>query len=186
MVLATRPDRVSIRKSKAPEEKRDLSLDLRTLEYQYSQSQSQVRDAGLTKSIDNLRDRIPVLLKGTDKAGEFHRRSFASLFQYISYRIPEVSDEIYRIDRAVAAGFGWEMGPLPSGNCSVKAFTDVMKSLGQCARRPGWRNSSPPGMRLFIAMRPAVVNVTMSLRNLPPGRRRSRPGSARCAPLNLV
>jgi 3-hydroxyacyl-CoA dehydrogenase len=107
-----------------------LSLDLKTLEYI---PKAKVKFATLdqTKSIDNLRDRIPVLLKGTDKAGEFYRRSFASLFQYISYRIPEVSDEIYRIDQAVAAGFGWEMGPFAIWELlGVKAFTDVMKSLG--------------------------------------------------------
>ena len=36
---------------------------------------------------------------------------FAFMFSYVSHRIPEISDEIYKIDAAMCAGFGWEMGP---------------------------------------------------------------------------
>ena len=36
---------------------------------------------------------------------------FAFMFAYVSHRIPEISDEIYKIDAAMCAGFGWEMGP---------------------------------------------------------------------------
>jgi 3-hydroxyacyl-CoA dehydrogenase len=107
-----------------------LSLDIKTLEYK---PKAKVKFATLeqTRTIENLRDRIPVLLQGTDKAGEFYRRSFAALFQYISYRIPEVSDELYRIDKAVAAGFGWEIGPFALWELlGVKAFSETMRTLG--------------------------------------------------------
>ena len=52
-----------------------------------------------------------MLLAGKDKAGEFYRDMFYALFKYVSFRIPEISDELFRIDDAVSAGFGWDLGP---------------------------------------------------------------------------
>jgi 3-hydroxyacyl-CoA dehydrogenase len=87
-----------------------LALDLKTLEYK---PQQKVKFATLeaTKSIDNLHQRMPVLYHGKDKAGEFYKKSFAGLFAYVSNRIPEISDNIYSIDEAMKAGFGWQLGP---------------------------------------------------------------------------
>ena len=86
------------------------ALNLNTLEYKPSQK---VKFATLeqTKTIDKLADRFKVLVGGQDKAGEFYRLSFGSLFAYVSNRVPEISDQLYKIDDALRAGFGWEMGP---------------------------------------------------------------------------
>ena len=54
---------------------------------------------------------MKILVKGKDKAGEFYRKSFYSSFAYVSHRIPEITDDLYKIDRALCAGFGWEVGP---------------------------------------------------------------------------
>ena len=51
---------------------------------------------------------------GQDKAGEFYRHFHYGLFSYISHRIPEISDEMYRVDDAMMAGFGWEIGAFES------------------------------------------------------------------------
>ncbi|NOT75240.1 MAG: 3-hydroxyacyl-CoA dehydrogenase/enoyl-CoA hydratase family protein [Cyclobacteriaceae bacterium] len=87
-----------------------LTLDLKTLEYK---AKEKVKFATLetTKGIDNLKDRFKVLLAGKDKAGDFYRDAFFGLFQYVTNRIPEISDELFRIDDAVCGGFGWELGP---------------------------------------------------------------------------
>jgi 3-hydroxyacyl-CoA dehydrogenase len=87
-----------------------LTLDLKTLEYKPKQK-AKFATLETTKTIDNLRDRFKVLLAGKDKAGDFYRDCFYALFQYASNRIPEISDELFRIDDAVCAGFGWELGP---------------------------------------------------------------------------
>ncbi|MBP6401094.1 MAG: enoyl-CoA hydratase/isomerase family protein [Bacteroidia bacterium] len=87
-----------------------LTLDLKTFEYK-AKGKSRFPTLDQTKSIDNLKDRIKVLFAGTDVAGEFYRSSFAELFRYITYRIPEIADDIQQIDEAVCAGFGWEIGP---------------------------------------------------------------------------
>lgn len=87
-----------------------LTLDLKTLEYK---PKVKVKFATLesTKAIDNLKDRFKVLLAGKDNAGDFYRDAFFGLFQYVTNRIPEISDELFRIDDAVCGGFGWDLGP---------------------------------------------------------------------------
>ncbi|MCX2720249.1 3-hydroxyacyl-CoA dehydrogenase/enoyl-CoA hydratase family protein [Lentiprolixibacter aurantiacus] len=87
-----------------------LSLDLDTLEYR-SKKRANFASLELTKPIDKVIERFPVLIGGKDKAGEFYRRSFGALFAYVSHRIPEITDELYKIDDAMKAGFGWEHGP---------------------------------------------------------------------------
>ncbi|MEB8344419.1 3-hydroxyacyl-CoA dehydrogenase/enoyl-CoA hydratase family protein [Flavobacteriaceae bacterium KMM 6898] len=86
------------------------TLDLNTLEYRASKRAS-FATLELTKTIDKVVDRFKVLVGGKDKAGEFYRKSFAALFAYVSHRIPEITDELYKIDDAMKAGFGWEHGP---------------------------------------------------------------------------
>jgi 3-hydroxyacyl-CoA dehydrogenase len=99
------------KKVKTPDGKSDIhTLDLKTLEYK-PKAKAKFATLETTKTIDNLRDRFKVLLAGKDKAGDFYRDCFYGLFQYASNRIPEISDELFRIDDAVCAGFGWELGP---------------------------------------------------------------------------
>lgn len=108
-----------------------LALDLNTFEYKPSQK---VKFATLesTKAIDNLKKRFPVLISGKDKAGEFYRRTFADGFRYASYRIPEISDELYRIDAAITAGFGWQLGLFETWDAiGVKKGVELIESLGQ-------------------------------------------------------
>jgi len=87
-----------------------LGLDLNTLEYRPGKKAS-FPTLELTKSVDNVADRFPILVNGKDKAGEFYRKNFGAMFAYVSHRIPEISDELYKIDDAMKAGFGWQHGP---------------------------------------------------------------------------
>ncbi len=110
-----------------------LALDLKTLEYR---PQQKIKSATLeaTKPIENLCDRMKVFAKGTDKAGELFRTSFFGLFEYVSDRIPEISDELYRIDDALRAGFGWELGPFEVWDAlGVKDAVDGMQKYGNKA-----------------------------------------------------
>lgn len=87
-----------------------LALDLKTLEYR-SQTKTKFATLEGTKGIDDLRERMKMFYNGKDKAGQFYQTVFNGLFSYVSNRIPEISDELYRIDAAMQAGFGWELGP---------------------------------------------------------------------------
>jgi 3-hydroxyacyl-CoA dehydrogenase len=87
-----------------------LSLDLATMEYRPAKKAS-FATLELTKTIEKPIDRFKVLVKGKDKAGEFYRKNFAAMFAYCSNRVSEITDEFYKIDDAMKAGFGWENGP---------------------------------------------------------------------------
>jgi len=107
-----------------------LSLDLNTLEYRTKKS-AKFATLEMTKTIDNVIDRFKVLVAGKDKAGEFYRKSFAALFTYVSNRIPEISDDVYKIDDAMKAGFGWEHGPFQIWDAiGVEKGIEIMKAQG--------------------------------------------------------
>ncbi|MGY5351367.1 3-hydroxyacyl-CoA dehydrogenase/enoyl-CoA hydratase family protein [Wenyingzhuangia sp. IMCC45533] len=87
-----------------------LALNLNSLEY-HPLEKASFNSLNATKTIDKVADRFKILIKGKDKAGSFYRKTFAALFAYVSNRIPEISDELFRIDDAMKAGFGWQHGP---------------------------------------------------------------------------
>ena len=106
-----------------------LALDFATMEYKPS---GKVKFETLegTKAIGEVSKRFGVLLAGKDKAGEFYRRTFADVFKYATFRIPEVSDEIFRIDQAICAGFGWQLGLFETWDAiGVKSMIAIMESL---------------------------------------------------------
>jgi 3-hydroxyacyl-CoA dehydrogenase len=107
-----------------------LSLDLNTLEYREKKS-AKFATLELTKTIDNVADRFKVLVAGKDKAGEFYRKSFAAMFAYVQNRIPEISDETYRIDDGLRAGFGWEHGPFQIWDAiGITKGVEIMRAEG--------------------------------------------------------
>ncbi|HEY9185146.1 MAG TPA: 3-hydroxyacyl-CoA dehydrogenase NAD-binding domain-containing protein [Salegentibacter sp.] len=107
------------------------SLDLDSLEYR-DQKKASFATLEETKSIDNVEDRFEVLINGKDKAGEFYRKSFGALFAYVSHRIPEITDELYKIDDAMKAGFGWEHGPFQIWDAvGVKKGIELIEAEGK-------------------------------------------------------
>ncbi|MCW3072162.1 MAG: 3-hydroxyacyl-CoA dehydrogenase [Bacteroidetes bacterium] len=109
------------------------SLDLKTLEYKPS-VKAKFATLEQTKSIDNLRERMKVLLAGKDKAGEFYRTSFYGLFAYVSNRIPEITDELYKIDAAMNAGFAWELGPFEAWD--ALGVAETVKAMEAAGNKP--------------------------------------------------
>ena len=87
-----------------------LALDLNTLEYKPS-TRPKFATLEMAKPIEDLHKRTKMLFMGMDKAGEFYRKAFSGLMAYVSNRIPEITEDIYKIDDALKAGFGWELGP---------------------------------------------------------------------------
>lgn len=113
------------------EGKEITTLDLDTMEYR-AQKKASFATLELTKTIDKPIDRFKVLVKGTDKAGEFYRKNFAGMFAYVANRIPEITDDLYKIDDAMKAGFGWENGPFEIWDAvGVEKGIELMKAEGQ-------------------------------------------------------
>ncbi len=108
-----------------------LGLDLETLEYRKGK-RATFPTLELTKTVDNVIDRFKILVAGKDKAGEFYRKSFALMFGYVSKRIPEISDELYKIDDAMKAGFGWENGPFEIWDAiGIEKGIQLIKEVGK-------------------------------------------------------
>jgi 3-hydroxyacyl-CoA dehydrogenase len=111
-------------------EKEILTLDLKTFEYK-PRAKSKFSTVEAAKPIDDLNTRLKMLVAGSDKAGEFYRHFHYGLFSYISHRIPEISDELYRVDDAMMAGFGWEIGAFESWDVlGIAKTTEAMKAGG--------------------------------------------------------
>lgn len=107
-----------------------LVLNLTTLEYE-PRKKPKFATLEAAKPIEDLAQRLKSLVSGTDKAGEFYRQFHYALFSYISHRIPEISDEVYRVDDAMMAGFGWEIGAFESWDAlGLTKTTEAMKAAG--------------------------------------------------------
>ncbi|MDP4245881.1 MAG: 3-hydroxyacyl-CoA dehydrogenase/enoyl-CoA hydratase family protein [Bacteroidota bacterium] len=111
-------------------EKEILTLNLQSLEYG-PRKRPKFASLEAARQIEDLGSRIKMLVQGPDKAGEFYRHFHYGLFSYISHRIPEISDELYRVDDAMMAGFGWEIGAFESWDIlGVESTVKKMKDSG--------------------------------------------------------
>ena len=118
------------KKTKSAAGKEIVTLNLQTMEYG-ARSKPKFASIDAAKPIEDLKQRIKMLSAGADKAGEFYRAFHFSLFSYISHRIPEISDEVYRVDDAMKAGFGWEIGAFETWDTvGVTKTVEAMKAAG--------------------------------------------------------
>ena len=114
-------------------EKKFLSLNFKTLEYVES-PKPKFSVFEKTKGVDNLAQRMGILFKDEGSAGQFYRKTFLSLFQFVSNRIPEISDEIYKVDNALNAGFGWKLGPFQTWD--AVGLEESIKLMEQSSAKP--------------------------------------------------
>lgn len=107
-----------------------LVLNPATLEYE-GRKKPKFASLEAAKQTDNLNEKLRILTSGKDKAADFYRKFHYGLFSYIAHRIPEISDEIYRVDDAMKAGFGWEIGAFESWDAlGVSGTVKVMQEAG--------------------------------------------------------
>src|SRR5579859_1175494 len=105
------------RKSSDGKEDERLALDWKTLEY-HPRQKPKFAALDMAKNVDDTGSRLRMLLgldgsgpqKG-DKAGEFLWSALSDLWTYCAHRMPEISDSVVEIDRAMRLGFNWELGP---------------------------------------------------------------------------
>jgi 3-hydroxyacyl-CoA dehydrogenase len=118
------------KKIKSEAGKEILTLNLQTLEYG-PRNKPKFASLEAAKPIEDLKQRIQLLQAAPDKAGDFYKAFHYGLFSYISHRIPEISDELYRVDDAMMAGFGWEIGAFESWDTlGVAKTVAAMKAAG--------------------------------------------------------
>jgi 3-hydroxyacyl-CoA dehydrogenase len=128
------------KRAKSPDGKEDerLALDWKTLDY-HPRQKPKFAALDIAKNIDDAGARLRMLLglegsgpqKG-DKAGAFLWSSLSDLWTYSANRVPEISDSIVEIDRAMRLGFSWELGPFELWDAAgVEATVARMKKEGK-------------------------------------------------------
>jgi 3-hydroxyacyl-CoA dehydrogenase len=121
------------KKVKGAGEKEILTLDTNTFEYRPRQK-AKFASIEAGKAIDDTRERLrslvsPILAgQPGDKAQQFIWRAFSETCSYAARRVPEISDNIADVDRAMRWGFGWELGPFEVIDAiGVQNFTAQLK-----------------------------------------------------------
>ncbi len=114
-----------------------LALDWKTLEY-HPRQKPKFAALDMAKNIEDTGSRIRMLLglegspQKADKAGAFLWAALTDLWTYSANRVPEISDSIVEIDRAMKLGFNWEMGPFELWDAAgVGATVARMKKEGK-------------------------------------------------------
>ena len=115
-----------------------LAVDWKTLEY-HSRQKPKFPALEMAKNVEETPKRVRMLLgldgsgpqKG-DKAGAFLWAALSDLWTYSANRVPEISDSIVEIDRAMKLGFNWELGPFELWDAAgVEATVERMKKEGK-------------------------------------------------------
>jgi 3-hydroxyacyl-CoA dehydrogenase len=128
------------KKAKGGEGKEDerMALDWKTLEY-HARQKPKFAALDMAKNVEDTGARLRMLLglegsgpqKG-DKAGAFLWAALSDLWTYSANRVPEISDSIVEIDRAMRLGFNWELGPFELWDAAgVEATVARMKKEGK-------------------------------------------------------
>jgi len=111
-----------------------LALDWKTLEY-HPRQKPKFPALDMAKNIEQSSARIRMLLgldggspQKNDRAGAFLWSALSDLWTYSANRIPEISDSVVEIDRAMRLGFNWELGPFELWDAAgVEATVERMK-----------------------------------------------------------
>ena len=106
------------------------ALNLKTFEYE-PKTKPRFESVGAARKEDNVRKRVKILSKGSDKAAKFMQKLNLKVAAYTSMRIPEIADHLYQIDDAMRAGFGWELGPFETWETiGVERMLNLMDTEG--------------------------------------------------------
>ena len=125
-------------KSKDGQEDERLAIDWKTLEY-HPRQKPKFPALDMAKNVEDTSARLRMLLglegggpqKG-DKAGAFLWAALCDLWNYAANRVPEISDSIVEIDRAMKLGFNWELGPFELWDgAGVESTVARMKKEGK-------------------------------------------------------
>jgi 3-hydroxyacyl-CoA dehydrogenase len=101
-------------------------LDWKTLEY-HPLEKPRFPAVEAAKNIEDLGERLRTLLRSSDRAGKFLWKIFSDLFLYSAEMIPEISDRVVEIDRAMRWGYANKLGPFELWD--TLGFVDVITRL---------------------------------------------------------
>ncbi|GAC1666977.1 MAG: 3-hydroxyacyl-CoA dehydrogenase/enoyl-CoA hydratase family protein [Candidatus Acidiferrum sp.] len=145
------------KKLKGPDEKEILTLDTHTFEYRARQK-PKFASIEMGKAIEDTSERLRAFLapifagQPGDKAQQFIWGALSEICLYAARRVPEISDNIVDVDRAMRWGFGWELGPFQTIDAvGLKPFAEQIKKEGR---------GLPPALeRLLSSGRPSFYQA---------------------------
>ncbi len=113
-------------------------LDLETLDYRaLKRPRSEFTKTAKQHSDKNIADGIAYILDGDGKESQFLQEHFASTFAYASQKVPEISNHLYSIDKAMKTGYAWKYGPFEYWDLiGIDKGIDLIKSFGYTV--PHW------------------------------------------------
>jgi len=122
------------KKVKGPQGEERLAIDWKTLEYRPVQK-AKFASLEMARNIEDMGDRLRMMVANADprdKAAQFSWTSLSDLWTYSANRIPEISDSVVEIDRAMRMGFNWEVGPFELWDLAgVESTVARMKKEGR-------------------------------------------------------
>ncbi len=115
------------KKSRDENGKRVLeALDLSSMEYK-PKDKPRYDSIGKARKANRLKSKLGILYDGGDAAADFYHDVITAIAAYSSNRIPEIADELYQIDDALRAGFGWDVGPFETWD--LIGFDTVLSNI---------------------------------------------------------
>ncbi|HXR09277.1 MAG TPA: 3-hydroxyacyl-CoA dehydrogenase NAD-binding domain-containing protein [Candidatus Acidoferrales bacterium] len=145
-------------------EKEILTLDLNTMEYRARQK-ARFASIETGKTIEDTRERLRALVapifegQRTDKAQQFIWGGLSEMCLYAGRRMPEISDRIVDVDRAMRWGFAWELGPFEIVDAlGLPAFAEQIKKEGRTLP-PVFEKALASGRQSFYESEKGVASV---------------------------
>ncbi len=118
------------KKSKGEGGKEILVLDLKTFEYR-AQNKVRFDSLGAARDVEDLGEKIRVVMGGSDKAAKFAEQVTLDTLAYAARLMGEIADDVVNVDRAMRWGFAWDMGPFQTWDAyGVAKGVERMKALG--------------------------------------------------------
>ncbi len=129
-----------------------LALDWKTLEY-HPASKPRFPSVEAARNIEDLGERLKTLLRSDDRAGRFLWKVLSDLFLYSAEMIPEISDRMVEIDRAMRWGYANKLGPFELWD--ALGFVDVITRLEMDHRTLPSNIKNASGARSDLALSPS-------------------------------
>lgn len=151
-----------------------LTLDYRTFVYR-PRKRLVTPALEAAKTIADPTRRAAALMAMDDRYGEFLRTLAGAVLVYSARRIPEISDDIVNVDRAMRWGFGWDQGPFEQwdalGGAAAadrllrpgEAVPEIVRAARERGRGTFYRDDA--GGRTYFDLRTATYQPEPGLRD---------------------
>jgi 3-hydroxyacyl-CoA dehydrogenase len=107
-----------------------LTLDLETMEYR-ARREPDIPSIREALKIKPLAERLVFVLAQDDKAGALARHTIYHTLAYAARRVPEITDQLINVDKAMRWGYAHELGPFELWDAlGVRKLAEAMEAEG--------------------------------------------------------